>query len=318
LNIRLLRLVLIASLTSCTTAFAQTQPFALPAHKGAMLLDLDGFNVTQSSAKPNGDELGIRAHDQENMELLAFLFLTPQNHAQTSTTCLRGDIDQAKKDSAGHVSFDEQLNPNGTDTKDFATALLTYANGSKHLYKYSGYEDQCLVIQIYADKNSSLDLPRATTVLQRQRYDPQYVPSSKDKFIYAGVLYRTEQYKASIPVYANFLANTPTGKETLTARRVATDNMGMALGMSGQVDAARKVFLDAVQKDPTYPLYYYNLACADAEQGDATNAKLHLQQAFDRRANVIKGEAMPDPTKDDSILKLKKDNDFWIFVQTLK
>jgi hypothetical protein len=76
--------------------------------------------------------------------------------------------------------------------------------------------------------------------------------------------------------------------------------------------------LDAVQKDPTYPLYYYNLACADAEQGDATNAKLHLQQAFDRRANVIKGEAMPDPTKDDSILKLKKDNDFWIFVQTLK
>jgi tetratricopeptide (TPR) repeat protein len=45
--------------------------------------------------------------------------------------------------------------------------------------------------------------------------------------------------------------------------------MGMAFGMSGQVDAARKVFLDAIKKDPDYPLYYYNLACADAEQGDA-------------------------------------------------
>lgn len=44
---------------------------------------------------------------------------------------------------------------------------------------------------------------------------------------------------------------------------------------------------------------------------------MHLQQAFDRRANVLKGESMPDPTKDDSILKLKKDEAFWAFVLTL-
>jgi len=44
---------------------------------------------------------------------------------------------------------------------------------------------------------------------------------------------------------------------------------------------------------------------------------MHLQQAFDRRANVLKGESMPDPTKDDSILKLKKDKAFWAFVLTL-
>jgi hypothetical protein len=42
-----------------------------------------------------------------------------------------------------------------------------------------------------------------------------------------------------------------------------------------------------------------------------------LQQAFDRRANVLKGELMPDPTKDDSIVKLKKDKTFWAFVLAL-
>ena len=40
-------------------------------------------------------------------------------------------------------------------------------------------------------------------------------------------------------------------------------------------------------------------------------------QVFGRRANVLKKESMPDPTKDDSILKLKKDKAFWAFVQTL-
>jgi hypothetical protein len=65
-----------------------------------------------------------------------------------------------------------------------------------------------------------------------------------------------------------------------------------------------------IAADPDYPINYYNLACADAEQGHASDAKAHLQQAFDRRANVLKGESMPDPSKDDSILKLKKDKTF--------
>ena len=37
----------------------------------------------------------------------------------------------------------------------------------------------------------------------------------------------------------------------------------------------------------------------------------------ERRANTLKGETFPDPSKDDSILKLKKDKAFWTFVQSL-
>ena len=57
-----------------------------------------------------------------------------------------------------------------------------------------------------------------------------------------------------------------------------------------------------LQRIPITPSNYYNLAYADAEKGDAMSAKLHLQQAFDLRHNVIQGESMPDPAKDDSIL----------------
>ena len=54
------------------------------------------------------------------------------------------------------------------------------------------------------------------------------------------------------------------------------------------------------------------------EQGNATKAKKHLQEAFDRRKeDVIQGETMPDPAKDDSILKLKGNKAFWEFVMSL-
>ena len=100
-------------------------------------------------------------------------------------------------------------------------------------------------------------------------------------------------------------------------RRVTTDEAGMAYGMSGDIPKARAIFQAALAKDPDYPLYYYNLACADAEEKKLADARVHLQQAFDHKANVIPGETMPDPTKDGSFLPYQHDNDFWNFVKSL-
>ena len=91
----------------------------------------------------------------------------------------------------------------------------------------------------------------------------------------------------------------------------------MSYGISGDIKRSRAVNEAAISSDPDYPLYYYDLACADAEEGKADAARVHLQQAFDRKANTLPGEHLPDPATDDSILKLKKNKEFWAFVQTL-
>jgi tetratricopeptide (TPR) repeat protein len=109
----------------------------------------------------------------------------------------------------------------------------------------------------------------------------------------------------------------PHEPSNLTQRRIVTDQFLLSLGMSGDIRNFRGYAEEAIHSDPDYPINYYNLACADAEQGKAKDARIHLQQAFDRRTNVLKGESMPDPAKDDSILKLKKDKAFWDFVLTL-
>jgi tetratricopeptide (TPR) repeat protein len=281
-----------------------------------MILDLDGFKITQSSAKPGGTEFGLRVHDSHNTASLLFLFLTPATPHQNASSCLQGELQEVRKNMAGSFK-DVKLNPESKDTQNFATMLISGKNG-QHLYGFYGHEDQCLSIEVYSDPGNQLDLQTASAFLGRQKYDPSYRPTSSDKFVYATILYNTHQYRASVPVYADYIQSLPHDEGARVQRRVATDNMGMALGISGDVDGARKIFEDAIKQDPDYPLNYYNLACADAEQSKAADAKLHLQQAFDRKANVLSGEKMPDPTQDDSIQKLENNKQFWVFVQTLK
>ena len=281
-----------------------------------MLVDLDGFKITQSSAKPGGTEFGLRVHDSHNTVSLLFLFLTPEAPHQNAASCLQGELKQVRENMATNFK-DVKLNPESKDTESFATMLIAGKNG-QHLYGFYGHEDQCLSIEVYSDPGTPLDLQKASVFLSRQKYDPNYKPTLNDKFIYATVLYNTHQYRASVPIYADYLQSLPHDEATKIQRRVATDNMGMALGVSGDVDGARKIFEDATKLDPDYPLNYYNLACADAEQGKAKDAQLHLQQAFDRKANTLPGEHLPDPTQDDSIQKLKSNKEFWAFVQALK
>jgi len=72
-----------------------------------------------------------------------------------------------------------------------------------------------------------------------------------------------------------------------------------------------------IADDPDYPLYYYNLACADASEKKLSDARRHLQQAFDRKANVNPGESMPIPVEDDSFVPFKGDRAFWTYLQGL-
>jgi tetratricopeptide (TPR) repeat protein len=107
-------------------------------------------------------------------------------------------------------------------------------------------------------------------------------------------------------------------KSARVAIRVMRDQAGMSYGISGNLAKARAIFEKGAAEDPSYPIYYYNLACADAGENKLSEARRHLQQAFDRKANVNPGESMPIPTEDDSFLQHKENKEFWAFLQQLQ
>jgi tetratricopeptide (TPR) repeat protein len=204
------------------------------------------------------------------------------------------------------------------ETQATTSFLVEVAPGHHqwNLFGFAGSAKTCAEIHISTMLETPAEEDEAKAVLADFRADLNYQPTAPDLFWPGSELFKDSPALA-VPYLNATLNAIPNGDRFVTVRRVTSDLLVMALGMSGDMKQSRVVAEKAISIDPDYPINYYNLACIDAEQGDAANAKTHLKQAFDRRANVLQGESMPDPTKDESILKLRDNAEFWAFVQSL-
>jgi len=127
----------------------------------------------------------------------------------------------------------------------------------------------------------------------------------------ASRFYLQHDFKRAIPPYQQALdrekANRTLGDSLW---RVLIDNLGMSYGISGDLPKAKATFEYGLSKDPKYPMFHYNLACTFAEMNDVDKAILSLQQAFQYKQNMIKGERFPDPWKDDSFRRFMNNEKF--------
>jgi hypothetical protein len=311
------------------SAFSQsaadpTFTLALPEHRGQLKWTADGFNVIQSSAKPNGREIGLRALDGSGrVTLLAFLFVFPEEAPLTSAKCREGVLGPAIKTNPGlkMLSRSEMARP-GNLPVSWASYNAKDPKGSI-VYSVRGFVatgDVCGDLEYYSDRPITTEDADLRRMFAEYRLDENHAPRFADIFVYAQLLFKAEAYKAAAPMFEAALIRLKDEPSAATkdGRRILFDQAGMAYGMSGEIGKARSIFEKAISADPDYPLYYYNLACADAEEKNLRDARLHLQQAFARKSNLISGEAMPDPTKDDSFLPFHNDKEFWSFVQQLQ
>jgi tetratricopeptide (TPR) repeat protein len=91
---------------------------------------------------------------------------------------------------------------------------------------------------------------------------------------------------------------------------VLIDNLSIAYGIAGNLGKSRQTLEYGLSVEPSYPMFYYNLACGAAEGGDKAKALALLKQAFAFRANVIPNEKMPEPSTDDSFQRFMGDPQF--------
>jgi tetratricopeptide (TPR) repeat protein len=143
-------------------------------------------------------------------------------------------------------------------------------------------------------------------------------PTSEEYFREGSKLYIMEDYSGAIGPYQKALDLEKQDRDLPhTKWLVLIDNLGMAYGITGDLDHAQQVFEYGIRKEPGYPLFYYNLACTYAERKNMDRAMSFLKTAFDLKANLIPGETMPDPRRDDSFQEFMKDKKFRDFVNSL-
>jgi hypothetical protein len=133
------------------------------------------------------------------------------------------------------------------------------------------------------------------------------------------VLYLRNDFKNAIGPYSKALElekTQPTLDKTLW--HVLVDNLGMSYGITGDLKKAKETFEYGLTKDDAYPLFYYNLACTYAEMNDLENAIKQLKRAFEYRRNMLPGETMPDPSKDDSFQRFMRSPQFLAVLNEIK
>lgn len=140
------------------------------------------------------------------------------------------------------------------------------------------------------------------------RQDPSNIYA---QFYLGQSLFEQKKYVESVGPYEKARELEASGKKLSSDQhRILVDQLVIAYGVSGNLKKVHDLLEDAIRRDPEYPLNYYNLACAFAEEGEKAKMLANLSTAYQHRDHVLKGEQMPDPRLDDSFQKYVHDDDF--------
>ncbi|MFN6962374.1 MAG: tetratricopeptide repeat protein [Pyrinomonadaceae bacterium] len=131
--------------------------------------------------------------------------------------------------------------------------------------------------------------------------------------------YMAGDYKRAIPPYQKAL-DLEKQKRSLdrSVWIVLVDNLAMAYGITGDIKRSQAVLEYGISVEPTYPLFYYNMACGYGELGDEAAAIQQLGLAYKHKANMLPGEKFPDPMTDSSFAKFRSSDTFKKAVADMK
>jgi len=324
-------LFLSASLAAHSQATLQSVNLVQPTGKGRTVLPLSADRKWQRvTYMPPSDFSGggpiITLHDlTANLEVI---YTLTSNSTHSAKDCLDKALNKDEASFATGSGRAEIKQGSKSEDKNASgqpllvgSYLITSMNGVKastqHVYGVVASRDACAEIHIAKTDYTAADDTAIQTALKTINFDADYAPANADYVLMAALLNQLARGMGSAPYYQRALDTLPADAPKDT-RRGLIDQLSMAYARNREADKAKPINEAAIKTDADYPMYYYNLARIDADDERAKDAQAHLQQAWDRKANLPAGQQMPDPTRDPSFQKLKTKSDFWTYVQSLK
>lgn len=280
-----------------------------------MVLTLPGFVAKTVETKPDGRRYMVA--ENGSTKVVVSVTLEETKSATPGNSCR-----QSLEDKTKHPPIKIQdVRFSRSSDFDVMRYLVADFNGQRvnqeSLFACQFYDNTYIDVHVSKVNYVTADEPLFTDVMASMHID-KVQRSSAELLGQASRLYLQHDYKGAIGPYSQALE---LEKVNSTLQKplwyVLVDNLGMSYGITGNLQKAKDTFEYGVSKDPEYPLFYYNLACTYAEMDDAAEAKDYLKKAFDRKTNVLPGESIPDPRKDDSFQKLMKNKEFRELAETL-
>jgi len=138
--------------------------------------------------------------------------------------------------------------------------------------------------------------------------DPNSVDAHK---MLANLLSGTNRYSQATQEFGRVLELDAQQKKLSDEdKRRVIDGQAVAYAESGDLNRAKSIYLAALEKDPDYSMYDYNLACVYAEMHDLDSALPYLKKAWDKRDSLPGDIKFPDPRQDSSFHSYVNDPKF--------
>jgi len=289
---------------------------SLRAKDWGVVSELPGFLLKTVETKPDGRRYMLA--ENPNTNVVVSLTLEALNSGARARSC-RKSLEEKSKSKEVKIR-DVRFSRAGDI--DFLRYTVPEFRGQpikqENLFTCQFFDNSYIDMHVSKANYTPADEPLFADVVQSMHID-KVQRSSLELTAEGSRLYMQRDYNGAIGSYSQALELEKVNpKLEKSLWYVMIDNLGMSYGITGDLQKARETFDYGVGKDPTYPIFYYNLACTYAEMGKATEAGDYLKKAFEYKANVLPGEDMPDPRKDQSFKKLMKNKEFQELVETLR
>lgn len=287
---------------------------SLPGKPWALQVDVQGFKVKVDETKPDGKKYLLA----ENEGTGVTLSITMEQVGGRATLDDCWKVMRERNKAYAKVASDIKESQIG----DLAISEFTLMElegaplHQKNVFGCIAKEDVYNDIHLSKVEYKPKDQPLFTSILQAVHVKDRIAEAgsqatSTSYWVEGSKFFRAGQFDKAIGPYQKAL-DLEKGDRKLDNKlwRVLIDNLGMAYGITGDLKAAEEVLRYGISKNPTYPLFYYNMACASAERNDLDSTIKYLKTAFEHKQNIIPGEQMPDPSKDDSFQRFMQNEAF--------
>lgn len=308
---------LLVALLGSTSAFPQSSTgshvqMAIPGVAGILELEVGAANP-ETKVRPDGKEVQLRAFGRpDHLEISAFL----QHVAfpASAERCRDEWWPGTKKGPFQRDDLQESLVKDGIARVEFIVPEFKGMKvRQKNIHAYLGDRDLCVEVhpskvefkpedqKLFEEVLSTVKLLPDVNVSAAVTQNETHPPDSSFYFSQGSRFYLRQDYPAAAVAYQKAL-DIEKRQRTLSKDlfRVLVDNLGMSYGISGNLSRAEATFQYGLTQDPEYPMFYYNLACTYGEMAKMNESLAQLQLAYKYKANMITGEELPNPMKDDS------------------
>lgn len=288
---------------------------SLPKVRGVLVLNVGNANW---EARTDGKETQLRALDRGD-HLLITAFLQKVKFSASAEECRAKWWPMTEKSAPMKREQLRQYEKDGTAVVDY---LVPEFRGNpihqRTIHAYLGGLGLCAEVHLSKEQFVTGDeklfddvLATVQLRLDESTADDQS-PDEKNQLLAEGSkFYLKHDYAAAAKRYQKAL-DLEKQNRTLNKSlfRVLVDNLGMSYGLVGKLSKAKETFEYGVTQDAEYPLFHYLLGCTYGEMGKMDESLDQLRLAYKYKANVIPGESLPDPLKDDSFRKFAGDEHF--------